>query len=113
MSNFVAGSLGDLGTYTINYEIKDGATTVAGSAGSVNTTIATATITGTTLSGFLSNTGTSAKNYTLVITGISATNSLTPAALNAGAVGTTAIAAILPLTIVVSAKPSTSAITPY
>jgi hypothetical protein len=113
MSNFIAGSLGDLGTYTINYEIKDGATTVAGSAGSVNTTIATATITGTTLSGFLSNTGTSAKNYTLVITGISATNSLTPAALNAGAVGTTAIAAILPLTIVVSAKPSTSAITPY
>lgn len=111
MSNFTTASLGDLGTYTITYDLKDGATVLT--SGSVNTTTATATITGTTLSGFLANTGSSAKNYSLVITGISATNSLTPTALNAGAVGTTAIAALSPLTIVVSAKPSTSAITPY
>lgn len=113
MSNFVAGSLGDLGTYTIQYELKDAGVTVSGSAGSVNTTTATATVTGTTLSGFLANPGATPKNYTLVITGISATNSLTPAALNVGSVGTTAINAILALTIVVSSKPSTSAITPY
>jgi hypothetical protein len=113
MSNFVAGSLGDLGTYTINYELKDAGVTVSGSAGSVTTIIATATVTGASLAAYLSNTAATSKNYTLVITGISATNSLTPAALNVGAVGTTAINAISPLTIVVSAKPSTSAITPY